>query len=420
VTRALVLVVAVVSAALAPVTEASADASCPDARPCLVVTWTGTSSGSQVVTLDDLRAWADLTDPPYQTRVVAGTDPQSEPRPGQALSLHHLLGQLTPPIAAATVTFTEAPHRNSAPSTLATADLGDPSDPGFPFPDGLMPAVYIVGPDDAIGYIRPLRSSTDTNGDDFWQTDSGGALQLVVHTTGRLASPTLTPASHKVAPGARDSFTATFPSDPGTALTYTWTFGDGATNASRTASSSHTYTTPGTYHASVTVRGDDGSYGQSPAVMITVGPRPSSTPTSTRPPGTGSSPDPHAPSTGPNKGTGHRAGASATGRPAPTSRPATSSPAAPSPVAVPSANPGPPTDLSGTQVSGVLLSSSGAQTRTSGGGETAPAARRDTTTPDGQDPALAGIPVGLLLLAAGALRESRWRRVRRRSPGGTE
>ena len=290
-TRALVLLVAVVSAALAPVTEASADVSCPDARPCLVVTWTGTSSGSQVVTLDDLRAWADLSDPAYQTRVIPGTDPQSEPRPGQALSLHHLLGQLTPPIPAAAVTFTEAPHRGSAPSTLSTADLGDPSDPGYPFPDGLMPAVFIVGADDAIGYIRPLRSSTDTNGDDFWQTDSGGALQLTVHTTGRLVAPTLTAANHHVVPGARDSFTTSFATSPRLPFTYTWTFGDGATDVTRTAGSSHAYTTPGTYLATVTVRGDDGSYGQSPAVQITVGRRPSSTPTSTGPPGTGSSRD---------------------------------------------------------------------------------------------------------------------------------
>jgi hypothetical protein len=90
------------------------------------------------------------------------------------------------------------------------------------------------------------------------------------------------------------------------------------------------------------------------------------------------------------------------------------------PVAVPSGSPGPPTDPSGSQVSGVLLTASGAETRISGSRETAPAARRDTTTGDPHDPALAGIPIALLLLAAGGLRESRWRRVRRRSPGGTE
>jgi hypothetical protein len=71
-------------------------------------------------------------------------------------------------------------------------------------------------------------------------------------------------------------------------------------------------------------------------------------------------------------------------------------------------------------VSGVLLTSSGTQARITGSQETAPAARRDTTTADGQDPALAGIPVALILLLAGGLRESRWRRARRRNPGGTE
>jgi PKD repeat protein len=299
------------------------------------VNWTGVANGTQVITIDNIDAWADLTDPPYQTRVVPNTDPQSEPRPGRALSLRHLLGQLNPPIAPGSVTFTAAPDRDGVPSTLTTNDLADPSDPAFPFQAGLMPAIFIVGNNDAIGYIRPLRGDADTNGDDFWQTNSLGALELTVHTTGKLLTPTVHADRTKTTTGKSDAFTATLDQAPATPITYTWSFGDGRTATAQDAAS-HVFKTSGSYFVVVTVQGADGSIGQSKPVQITVGKPPKPKPHPSSSPGTGTSPHPNNPSTGPNHSSGGRAGT------APATKPATHPAATAHPKTSATASPAPP------------------------------------------------------------------------------
>jgi PKD domain len=300
------------------------------------VNWTGVANGTQVVTIDNIDAWADLTDPPYQTRVVPNTDPQSEPRPGRALSIRHLLGQLNPPIAPGSVTFAAAPNRDGVPSTLTTNDLADPTDPAFPFQAGLMPAIFIVGNNDAIGYFRPLRNADDTNGNDFWQTNSLGALELTVHTTGKVLTPTVHADRTKTTTGKRDTFTATFDQALATSITYTWSFGDGGTATTLDATATHVFKSSGSYFVVLTVQGADGSIGQSKPVQITVGKPPKPKPHPSSSPGTGTSPHPNNPSTGPNHSSGGRVGTT------PATTPAKHPAASAHPTASATASPAPP------------------------------------------------------------------------------
>jgi hypothetical protein len=425
------LVLAVIGSALAPAAGVSADSRCPNGQPCVVVNWTGVASGTQVITIDNIDAWADLTDPPYQTRVVPHTDPQSEPRPGRALSLRHLLGQLNPPIAPQSVTFTAAPNRDGVPSTLTTTDLADPSDPAFPFQAGLMPAIFIVGNNDAIGYIRPLRDDADTNGNDFWQTDSLGVLELTVHTTGKLLTPTVHASQTKITTGKRDAFTASFDQAVATTITYTWSFGDGATAITQDAAASHVFTTSGSYFVVVTVQGADGSIGQAKPLQITVGkaPKPKPRPHPSASPGTGTSPHPNNPSTGPNHSNGGRAGTAPAPKPAkhsavaahPTAS-ATTSPAPPEPPrSLPSAHRLPSGVSSAREplVQGVVIGSVDLVTATAASRAdqaTAPAARQSRA--GHLSLLLAWALVAPLLLALGAATETGWwsRRLRRFRP----
>lgn len=70
------------------------------------------------------------------------------------------------------------------------------------------------------------------------------------------------------------TFDASASSDPDgdTGLTYLWAFGDNATAETNSATTTHTYTSPGVYTATVTVRDDNGAYSTNPtALRIDVG-----------------------------------------------------------------------------------------------------------------------------------------------------
>jgi PKD repeat protein len=147
---------------------------------------------------------------------------------------------------------------------LSQADLGDPNGADYPFLDKLSPAIYLLS-NGNIRYIRPLRGEDDVNVYDQFNLDTN--LILTFHTTGRLLEPVAKASSTSVNTKDKPTFSVTV-ADPKTNLGYKWDFGDGRTSNLRKPT--HRYTEKGTYSATVTVRGDDGSYGRSSAITMKV------------------------------------------------------------------------------------------------------------------------------------------------------
>lgn len=445
------LVPPVIGVAMAVVLSASGGASAEtgcgaSGGPCVVVTVEGDSPTTQVFGVDDLTALEDLVAPAYEIRSTAGGGTQSEPRPDRAVSLQRLLSSVaTGPgstLAWQSVTFAEVVDRNGGTHPLTNAQLGNPGANGFA--DGLMPGLFVVGGNDAIGYVRPLTPDPgDVNVKDFFQTLSGGALQIVAHTQGTLLTPSVQASSTQTQAGAAVGFSVSFPRPPGTALTYTWDFGDGVPSGE--AAPAHIWAAAGTYAVSVTVEGADGSYGRSAPVLVTVGATPTPTPTTSPTSGTGPSAT-TGPSTGPNTSTPSPSAAPTTSAtttaatvasPGPTiAAPAatTSGPTAPATAsAAPSKRPGKDhSTASGPTVSGVLLAGGSAQElpATVAADRAPDAARRAETEPVRPGWVVAWGALGLALLGAGALGESGlgaarrgpgWQdRLRRRSGSGAD
>jgi hypothetical protein len=209
---------------------------------------------------------------------------------GKRVSISTLLAKLTNEQQAAKATFVETPNTAGVPSVLAPGDLVDPDGtpstatptspspspsptPGagaYPFLDKLEPAVFLT-PGGQLGYVRPLRDADeDTNGADYFQV--AGRLDVTVHTTGSLISPTVTSsAGSTLDRGAPTTFSATFPDKLGSRVaSTTWDFGDGSIKNTKRATPSKSYAKKGTYPVAVSVRLNDGSYGRSAAVEIKV------------------------------------------------------------------------------------------------------------------------------------------------------
>jgi hypothetical protein len=203
-------------------------------------------------------------------------------------------------IPIASVTFAEFSTATRGPSVLSKQELGDPSEPNYPYKDGLLPLVYRIS--DQVAYFAPLLTTGDQP-NDSQQPGQDAPLFLTLHTTGALLTPVVKSSSMTPAVGAKLKFTAAFASDPGTALTYSWQFGDGGP-AVTDAAPTYAYAKAGRYLVNVTVRGADGSYGISKGLVETVGKKapPTGTGTGT---GTGKSTNP---TTGPNTGSGSRGG----------------------------------------------------------------------------------------------------------------
>lgn len=284
----------------------------------MVIDVVGTTTTSQTFTTGDLAALEDLDHPPYQVRSVPGGSVQDEPRPDRAVSIQRLLTSVSLPgggtLPWQSVSFAEVIDRNGGSHPLDNTALGDAGSNGFA--DGLMPGVFVVGNNDAIAYIRPLRPDPqDVNGADFFQTLSHGALQIVAHTSGSLLSATVQAAKTQLAVGEVNSFTVALAPQPGGQVDYAWNFGDGTTGTG--ANPQHTWAAAGTYYVSVTVHAADGSYGQSASVAIQVGPAPTPSATASSPGGSGGG-SPTALPTGPNSGTGSP---TPQGSPKPTKKP---------------------------------------------------------------------------------------------------
>ena len=227
----------------------------------------------------------------------------------RGLSIRDLISQDVG-IPIPSVTFVEITTGSAAPSTLSNADLGDPSNAGYPFANGLLPLIFYYS--SSVGYLAPLRNGSQAP-NDSQDAAQNAPLFLTIHTTGTLLNPIVESSSTTPHAKSSVSFSARFATAPSTALTYSWRFGDGgvATDAAPT----HSYATAGRYLVTVTVNGADGSYGASNVVVETVGKPapPAGTGTGT---GTGKSTNP---TSGPQTGSGSRAGG-VTGTPSTTSQ----------------------------------------------------------------------------------------------------
>jgi hypothetical protein len=349
---------------------AAAQPCAPDPGPCVVVTVYGASgpTSSTVIATDDILGSdaqfpPDVIDAQYHTRDTAGGSKSPDPLVAQGVSIRQIVQHLDPPVAPSSVTYTEIIGRTDYRSALTsdTHDFDDPNNPDYPFEDGLEPAIYpIVGPSDAMGYIRPLRAGTDSdvNVRDYLQTLPGGALLLNIHTSGSRLTPTITAAPHQITAGDSVAFDGNVV-DPDGTPSWTWTFGDGAISDPQGPQASHVYSTPGTYLAFADVADSAGSSGESMAVQITVTPAASSssspTPTPRSSASTSPTPTPtghshgggssHNPSNGPTSGDGHHGGGAPQSSIANSTQPgrstaaSESSPGAPTLAGPPVANP---------------------------------------------------------------------------------
>jgi hypothetical protein len=162
------------------------------------------------------------------------------------------------------LTFVSIERPNGTLATLGRADVAEPP----PFVEG-PPIVWI----DAGGtrYLRPLRGPGDVNATDNIGV-TGADLVIRVHQ-GPLLAVRAEADRRAVPAGESVSFTAQVEgATPGTALTYDWTFGDGAHR--RGPAVRHVFRTPGVYDALVSVNGADDSGGSSVPLRIRVGDRP--------------------------------------------------------------------------------------------------------------------------------------------------
>jgi hypothetical protein len=169
------------------------------------------------------------------------------------------------------VDHTEIMRLSGSWSVLENADLVDPS---ARFEGGLAPIFWINGSETQ--YLRPLRSPSDTNGDDQIVASAGSPLDLYVYS-GPLLSVAATATPNQVAVKQPVTFTAhvTNPTAADGTLIYKWIFQDGSTATG--ASVTHSYAVSGTWDPVVTVQGKgNDSGGASQPIPVTVGSVPKS------------------------------------------------------------------------------------------------------------------------------------------------
>lgn len=245
-------------------------------------------------------------------------------------------------------------------SPLSASDIGDPP----PFPQG--PALITISNGES-RFFRPVRNPSDVNGPDYVSTPPGQAIDVFVE--GGSLTPTSVEASQlrvtasAIPTQARAQQLVSFDAlvdnrPPGVDLTYSWSFGDGATTYG--AAPSHAYAADGDYPATVTVSGA-GTSGISAVVVIHVGhPKRRSSGT-----GLGNSTATGSGSGGTGTGKGGKGGGSGTGGKGQTQRrvqpkPATQQPAqTPKPVGVAKAQTARATAGGPQAVRGVLLADAG-------------------------------------------------------------
>jgi hypothetical protein len=273
----------------------------------VVVTITGPSASTQIITLSDI-ASGDITNAVYRVRSKAG-GPTSDGGVGhvdRALSIRSLLQDHLGIGAAGIigrVNFT-VPHTSRRSTPLGPDQLG-PSGQNT-FENGLMPALY--SPDgSSIAYVRPLvagdPNDTNTANDDF-QVAAGSELDLTVTTSAVLLRAQVKASQSSTTVQKPVSFAVNFDGHPDTSgLSYAWTFDDGSMAIG--PSPTKTWTAPCTRcRVTVTITGVGIQQSTASTIVDVRSPHlaPSADPTT----GTdgGASANPHAPNSGPNRGHG--------------------------------------------------------------------------------------------------------------------
>ena len=162
-------------------------------------------------------------------------------------------------------TADNGPDSVSAFAMAADGSLGPV--PGSPFPAGGGARDLSVTPDG--GRLYAVNSSAGTisaytvGADGSLSTLSGSPFPGGDSPSGIAITPNQGPAASFGAgppkPGAPASFNAAASSDPdGTVARYDWDFGDGTTLANGGPTPTHSYATPGTYVAKLTVTDNEG------------------------------------------------------------------------------------------------------------------------------------------------------------------
>jgi len=128
-------------------------------------------------------------------------------------------------------------HGFEAP--LSNADLTDPTRFQDPQAPDALPVISVDGTENQTSYVRPFRGGTDANaGDEVIET--GAPITLVVYANGpplivvataRTLSSTATVTTAKLSATVQ---TAAGAPVPASALTWSWTFGDGGTSTAVT------------------------------------------------------------------------------------------------------------------------------------------------------------------------------------------
>lgn len=302
---------------------AHAAAACPTGQACLVVHVVGTVEETRVVTPAELGAWVDLPAQEYDLQPGTAADVPA------AVSVGSLVAHISDDIGGVgveNVTYVGIPRPGRG--DVATLDqehdhnLGPAGQNGFV--DGKQPAVYVVGRDTSVGYIRPLRGAGDDNHLDYFQSDSATAttstsLDMTLHTSGQVLHPVISASSLQVRVGDKVTFTAQV-DDAETALSYSWTIGGAGPSTAKRPTVSWSEASSGSgYLVSLSVSGSDTSAGQSNFLYVVVekkdtpdpteSPDPTETPDPSQDPG-GTGPTDN-PTTGPVTGDGSDAGGTA-------------------------------------------------------------------------------------------------------------
>jgi hypothetical protein len=286
----------------AAVTE---EAACPE-LPCVVVTYVETKFGKDktlsekiftAADLRDLAATDGLGNAPYTLRknpASKGGKAQTGIAKGDRVGISALLAKAGSP-SLGKETYVETPSPSGVPAVLSAGDVVDPDADldgdgrpdvtDYPFYDQLQPAVFVTS-GNKLGYVRPLRDlDEDTNASDYFQVTD--RLDITVHTTGKLLTPTVTSsAGTSLDRGAKTTFEVSYAEKTGI-KSVVWDFGDGSVKNTDRESPTKSYAKKGTYPVAAMVRTNDGSYGRSTALEIKVA-NPPKAPSSGTGGGTGS------------------------------------------------------------------------------------------------------------------------------------
>lgn len=216
------------------------------------------------LSLEDLQQHVDIARMPATVRSADGTE-RTELHGG--VSARDLVEKLIG-IPAATVRRLELP-RTSLPGSVVLT--GDEVADGFGGDlHGRLAATFDPDYGPEVHFFRPLRDEQDVNDRDAVDAPSGSDLRVVLETTGRALDVSAIADDTTLGSGAPVRLNALTSGVPdGVQLRFQWSFGDGQSAAG--ASVSHAYAVDGTYDATVTVVGSDGSSGISAPVRIIVG-----------------------------------------------------------------------------------------------------------------------------------------------------